>query len=94
MTPTLSFMSANYVARLLGYHMTEGWMQGDAATNQHFQPLATFEERFEEIVRDIQAMGFRAMDLWTAHLNPAWATPAHVDAARKVLDEVAEAVRS
>ena len=30
---TLSFMTANYVARETGYHVTEGWMQGDDAVN-------------------------------------------------------------
>ena len=25
---TISFMTANYVARQIGYNMTEGWMQG------------------------------------------------------------------
>ena len=81
----VSFMSANYVARELGYQMSEGWRQGDTATNAHFRPLATFTERFEEIVRDIHALGFRALDLWTAHLNPAWATPEHIAQARAVL---------
>ncbi|HSJ53073.1 MAG TPA: sugar phosphate isomerase/epimerase [Anaerolineae bacterium] len=82
---TISFMSANYVARQLGYRMRRGWGQGDRAANEHFRPIETFAARFEEIVRDVRAMGFDALDLWTSHLNPAWATPAHVDAAREVL---------
>ncbi len=32
MVNTIACMSANYVARQLGYRMTEGWSQGDAAT--------------------------------------------------------------
>ena len=92
--PVLSFMSANYVARTLGYHMTQGWMEGDASTNAYFRPLATFETRFEAIVRDIHAMGFRAMDIWTAHLNPAWATPEHIAQARRVLARYEMAVVS
>ena len=44
----ISFMSANFVAREIGYNMDSGWMQGDTATNEHFSPLATFEERFFE----------------------------------------------
>ena len=39
---TISFMSANYVARQVNYQMTEGWMQGDAAPNAYFRPLDTF----------------------------------------------------
>jgi sugar phosphate isomerase/epimerase len=70
-------MSANYVARQLDYNMTRGWGQGDKATNEYFQPLATFSQRFAEILQDIRAMGFSAIDLWLAHLNPAWATEEH-----------------
>ena len=44
---TLAFMTANYVARQLDYHMTQGWMEGDDATNAYFRPLATYAERFE-----------------------------------------------
>src|SRR5690606_8294729 len=66
--------------------MTEGWSQGDEATSRHFRPPATFRERFEAVVRDVAALGFRAMDVWTAHLSPRWATPEHLVAARDVLD--------
>lgn len=82
---SISFMSANYVARQVQYHMMDGWMQGDDATNAYFRPLDTFEARFEEIVSDIHEMGFSAMDIWTAHLNPAWATSEHLALAKKVL---------
>jgi sugar phosphate isomerase/epimerase len=84
---TISFMSANYVARQVGYHMTGGWGQGDKATNEHFRPLETFRERFGEILQDVRALGFGAMDLWTAHLNPTWATPEHIRTAKELLDE-------
>lgn len=82
---TISFMTANYVARQVGYQMTEGWGQGDKATNAHFRPAATFAERFEEYVRDVATLGFEALDLWTSILNPAWATDAHIDAASEIL---------
>lgn len=45
-------------------------MQGDATTNAYFRPLDTFAVLFEEIVRDIHTLGFDAMDIPTAHLNP------------------------
>jgi L-ribulose-5-phosphate 3-epimerase len=85
MTNTISFMSANYVARQLGYNMTRGWGQGDTATSEYFQPIETFRERFEEILRDIRAMNFNAMDLWTSHLSPIWATDEHLAIARDLL---------
>lgn len=85
MTSTISFMSANYVARQLDYHMTGGWGEGDQATSDYFQPIETFAERLDLILRDIRAMGFTAMDLWTAHLGPTWATDEHLAIARDKL---------
>jgi sugar phosphate isomerase/epimerase len=84
---TVSFMSANFVARQLGYHMTEGWMQGDTATNDYFRPIETFEERFDAMLAEVKAMGFEAIDIWIAHLNPGWATDEHISIARKLLAE-------
>ena len=81
---TISFMSANYVAREVGYAM-HGWGHGDRATNDAFRPLETYEERLDELLRDIRTLGFEAIDLWGAHLNPEWATDEHVEAARALL---------
>lgn len=81
----ISFMSANYVARQLDYHMTEGWEQGDRATQDYFRPLATFEPRFEALLQEISGLGFCAMDLWLAHLHPAWATDEHISIAQRLL---------
>jgi sugar phosphate isomerase/epimerase len=66
--------------------MTRGWGQGEKAASEHYRPLATFPERFEELLQDIRAMGYEAMDLWTAHLDPKWATPEHLAAARDLLE--------
>ena len=71
-------MTANFVARQLGYEMTKGWSEGDSATNAYFKPLATFRERFDALLAEVRAMEFEAIDLWTAHLNPTWATPEHI----------------
>jgi sugar phosphate isomerase/epimerase len=83
---TLSYMGANLVAQQLGWRMTEGWMQGDAAANAHYAPIATFPERFEAFVELVLRSGFQTLDVWTAQLNWAWATDAHLDAARSILD--------
>ncbi len=83
---TISFMTANYVARQLDYHMTRGWGQGETAANNYFMPLETFPQRFEELLKEIKSLGFSAIDLWLAHLNPRWATPQHVAAAQKLLE--------
>jgi sugar phosphate isomerase/epimerase len=82
----ISFMSANLVARELGYRLTQGWGQGDRATQDHFRPPATFAERFDAMLGEAQALGFDAIDLWGAHLHYSWATPEQVATARRSLD--------
>ena len=84
---TISFMSANFLARESGYHLTGGWMAGDRATNAHFAPLDSFASRFATLLHAVRGMGFQALDLWTAHLNPAWATPEHIAIVRGLLAE-------
>jgi predicted dehydrogenase/sugar phosphate isomerase/epimerase len=81
----ISFMTANYVARQLGYKMTEGWGQGDQATNDYFQPLGTFRQRFDELLAEISGLGFESIDLWSAHLHYSWATPEHIAIATELL---------
>ena len=81
---TISFMTANYVAREVGYAM-HGWGHGDRATNDAFRPLETYAERLDEVLADIRALGFDAVDLWGGHLNPAWATDEHVAVACELL---------
>jgi sugar phosphate isomerase/epimerase len=75
----ISFVTANYVAREVGYAM-HGWGHGDRATNEAFAPLGTYPEKIDELLRDVAALGFDAVDIWGAHLSPDWATDAHVDA--------------
>lgn len=82
---TITFMSANFVARELEYAMTGGWGQGDQATQAAFRPIESFAARFDALLAEVVALGFDAIDLWTGHLNPAWATPAHIEAARAAL---------
>ncbi|MFN8441007.1 MAG: sugar phosphate isomerase/epimerase [Caldilineaceae bacterium] len=83
----ISFMSANFVARQVNYHMTEGWMQGDRATNDYFRPLDTFAERFDLLLNEVVELGFHAIDIWTGHLNPLWATAEHVAIAKDLLNK-------
>ncbi|HUX21865.1 MAG TPA: sugar phosphate isomerase/epimerase family protein [Spirochaetia bacterium] len=82
----ISFMSANWVARQVGYAMSEGWGQGDRATNAYFEPLETFRERFAAILADVKRLGFRKLDLWTGHLNWKWASDVHLSIAQELLD--------
>lgn len=94
MFPAPSFITANFVARPLGYRMDRGWGQGDQASNDWFAPLATFAERFDAMLGEIKALGFLSIDLWCAHLHWKWATLEHVAIARRLLAKHELAVRS
>lgn len=83
----ISFTTANFVARQLGYRMSNGWGQGDAAAQAWFSPLDTFAARFDEMLGEVTALGFTAIDLWTAHLHFLWATPEHIAIARRLLTQ-------
>lgn len=78
---TISFNTANYVARQINYNMTGGWGQGDRSTSQYFEPIATFAERFEQYMQDVVSAGFNAIDMWTSILSPEWATDEHIQTA-------------
>jgi sugar phosphate isomerase/epimerase len=81
---SIAFMTANYVARETGWAM-HGWGHGDRETNEAFRPLETFGERFGALLADARSLGFEAIDLWGAHLNPAWTTAEHLEIARDAL---------
>ena len=82
----ISFMTANYVARELGYGAADEWGPFDAATNAAFEPIETYPARFDALLGSITGIGFDAIDLWFAHLNWRWATPEHVAIARDALE--------
>ncbi|MBN1284803.1 MAG: sugar phosphate isomerase/epimerase [Anaerolineae bacterium] len=90
----ISFVTANYIARQAGYNLTGGWGAGDQATQAHFKPVETFAVRFEEILLDVRAMGFEAMDLWLGHLHWAWATDEHIAIAKDLFAKHGLAVAS
>src|SRR5688500_1487602 len=62
--PTISFITANFVARARGYDGNPDWMAHDRATVESASP-----ERFLEVVQDLVAAGFDAIDVWTAHCH-------------------------
>ncbi len=81
MVNTISFMTANYVARQLGYHMTGDWMQGQNAVEAWFAPADTYTARLEAYLADVAGMGFTALDLWMPLLDESWATEDRIAAA-------------
>ncbi len=90
----ISFNGANLVAQQLDWSMTEGWGQGDAAANAYYSPIETFAERFAAFITLVKDAGFDSVDVWTGQLNWAWATEAHLEAARVVLKDSGVTVAS
>ncbi len=85
---TIAFMGANYVTRETGHRMPDaGWGEADRITNERFAPLDGYAERFGRIVSEVGELGFSSMDVWTAHLNPRWATDEHLRIAAGLLAE-------
>ena len=89
----ISFTTANYVAREVGYAM-HGWGHGDRATNDAFAPLETYAEKLDELLADVAALGYTAVDVWGAHLGADWATDEHVEIAVETLRRHALTVTS
>lgn len=81
---SISFMTANYVAREIGFHLT-GWMEGQNAVMARFEPIATYAERFAALLDQVRGLGFDTVDLWLPHLHPEWATAEHIAIANKAL---------
>ena len=83
----VSLLTPSFVARQVGYALEGDWMVGDRATNEHYAPLETFEKRFGELLALTRSLGFEAIDLWTAHLGPGWASDEHLAIARALLED-------
>ncbi|MDA9764109.1 sugar phosphate isomerase/epimerase [Opitutales bacterium] len=83
----ISFITANFVARELGYELTEGWHQGNNATNDYFRSIDTFPKRFDALLKEINRMGFQSIDLWVSHLHWAWATKEHSKIANSLINK-------
>jgi L-ribulose-5-phosphate 3-epimerase len=64
---TISFISANYVARAKNYPggSVNTWGAYDTATVD-----AASRETFTAVARDVANAGFEAIDIWSAHCNP------------------------
>ena len=88
MKTTMSFITANFVARELNWNMTRGWSEGQVATEKWFRPEETFAGRFEEMLLPVVNRGFGAVDLWLGHLSPAWATDKQLDLAAQILSRL------
>ncbi len=61
---TISFISANYVARALGYTGDENWGKNDTATIAQ-----TDLNEINSMLDDVKSAGFSAIDIWTGHCS-------------------------
>lgn len=81
----ISFITANYVAREVGYRLNPfSWGAADRATVEAFH-TPQFDRKFDELCRLVKEAGFHNIDLWVAHLNPFVASPSMVRDAASIL---------
>lgn len=74
-----SFITANYVAREVGYALRPfAWAEADRATVEAFHG-PRFAEKWEEMAATIAGLGFKAIDVWVAHLNPTRVSSSMID---------------
>ena len=79
-----SFITANFVAREIGYRGHTDWGTADRATRDAFHG-ADFARKFDELCGLVRGAGFADIDLWVAHLDPLRASDAQVDEAVAIL---------
>ena len=82
----ISFMTANFVARELGWKLPD-WGAGDRATNDAFRPIETYRERLGAVLDAARDLGFQSVDIWDAHLSARWTTDEHLAVAAELLRE-------
>ncbi|QGG55917.1 sugar phosphate isomerase/epimerase family protein [Paenibacillus sp. B01] len=85
-----AFMTANYVAKEVGYKDVTDWFKDwgrcTEATIRSFH-RSQFELKFESLISGIKENGFDAIELWVGHLHPETATDEMVRKARGLLDK-------
>ena len=78
------FNTANFAFRQVNYRATGDWGQACRTSREHFAPIETFEARFDELLGEVDALGFKDIELWHFHLHQNWWTPGHVEIALEV----------
>ncbi|WP_127491465.1 sugar phosphate isomerase/epimerase family protein [Paenibacillus glycanilyticus] len=81
----LAFMTANYVAEALQYRPGLEWGAYQEETFRKFHS-ASFAYEFEQLLYRIKRLGFNALELWVAHLDPLQATPEMIKTAVGLLE--------
>lgn len=84
----ISVNGSSFVAMQCGHGPDAAWDACVNAVNEYYRPAETFAERFEKHLRDVKALGYDALDIWTAgQLNWRWATEEQIATARALLDK-------
>lgn len=79
----VAFNTANCVARETGWRFDlKDWGQQDALTRER-----TDERVWEAICRDIADAGYRAVEVWVAHVDPPRMTAERGNVFRRILEE-------
>lgn len=84
-TPRIGLNTASFVALPLAWNMAGGWGQGERASDEWFEPEATFEERFDQLLLRVTELDFDVVDLWTSHVHWWWGDH-HRSVARSLLE--------
>ncbi|MBI3243150.1 MAG: sugar phosphate isomerase/epimerase [Chloroflexi bacterium] len=85
----ISLNCSSFVAKQNGYPRPhDSWETCVRAVNEFYRPLETFAKRFEQLILDVKALGFDALDVWTpGQLSWRWASEEHIVIARRLLEQ-------
>jgi sugar phosphate isomerase/epimerase len=79
----IAFNTANLVARMTGWRFElKNWGEQHNKTVEQ-----TDEKAWGEICKEIAAAGYRAVEIWVAHVDPAKMTDARAKTFKKILDD-------
>ncbi len=81
MSHRMAFNTANFVARQTGWRFElKNWGEQDRITRER-----TDEREFAAICRDVAGVGYTAVEIWVAHVEPAKMTDKRAELYRRIL---------
>jgi L-ribulose-5-phosphate 3-epimerase len=79
---TISFITANYVARAKNYSGEENWGVHDRATVAAASP-----EHFKAVAADVANAGFQHIDIWTGHCSWQHHSPEYLEQVKGICSQ-------
>jgi sugar phosphate isomerase/epimerase len=77
---------SSFVGKQTGYAQGTDWDSAVQAVEAYYRPIETYAERFEQLLLEIKAVGYDALDVWQpGQLDWRWATDEHIRIAREML---------